>query len=455
MTTGLSRVLLAIACVLAASPALSQGAPPDSAIASWLTSRVDNGYANGIVVGILDQGKARFISRGGNESSGKGVDGESIFEIGSITKAFTNILLADMVQHGEVALNDPVSKYLPASVKVPSRGGKEITLLDLATASSGLPSLPSNMSPKDPGNPYADYTVAQIYDFLSSHELRRDPGALYEYSNLGMGLLGHALALRAGKSYEQLLTERVLDPLGMRDTRITLSPSMARRFAIPHDGDLDVAKPWDIPTMAGAGALRSSARDMLRLVDALTNRDKGPLAAAISMAIEPLRPTTTPNMRIALGWHVREVNGQRIVWHNGGTGGFRTFLGFNPATGANVVVLSNTAQGVDDIGFHTLDPSSQLRATPPQPNETVADSLLTAYVGRYPLAPTFVVEITRDGERLFGQATNQPKLRLWAASSSDFYLRAVNAKVTFARDSTGAMVLTLDQGGNKQRARKQ
>ena len=274
MTARRSLVLAAIACLASALPAFSQIAPPDSAIARWIAERVDNGYASGIVVGILDGGRTRFISRGGNEASGKALNGESIFEIGSITKVFTNILLADMVQRGEVALDDPVSKYLPVSVKVPSRSGKEITLLDLATVSSGLPSLPSNMAPKDMGNPYADYTVQQMYDFLSSHTLRRDPGATYEYSNLGMGLLGHALALRAGKSYEQLLTERVLEPLGMRDTRITLTPSMTRRFAVPHDGDLEVVKPWDLPTMAGAGALRSSAREMLRFAAAVTHRDK-------------------------------------------------------------------------------------------------------------------------------------------------------------------------------------
>ena len=160
-------------------------------------------------------------------------------------------------------------------------------------------------------------------------------------------------------------------------------------------------------------------------------------------------------MRIALGWFVREKSGQRIVWHNGGTGGFRTFFGFNPATGANVVVLSYTSRGVDDIGLHILDPSVALRPTPPQPNVTVPDSILASYVGSYPLAPTLVVNVTRDGGKLYAQASNRPRFRLWAESPSYFYLRVVPAKVSFERDSTGVPVLVLNQNGATQRARKQ
>ena len=154
------------------------------------------------------------------------LDGNTVFEMGSISKVFTGALLADMVARGEVKLDDPIAKYLPQTVKVPSRNGRQITLLDLATQSSGLPRLPSNMRPADFSNPYADYSVQQLYEFLSGYSLTRDPGQRYEYSNLGVGLLGHVLALRAGKSYEEILKERILDPLGMNDTRVDATPSM-------------------------------------------------------------------------------------------------------------------------------------------------------------------------------------------------------------------------------------
>src|SRR5205823_14852796 len=144
--------------------------------------------------------------------------------IGSISKVFTSLLLSDMVQRGEVALTDPIAKYLPAGVKVPERGGRSITLVDLSTHTSGLPRLPSNLNPKDQSNPYADYSVEQLYQFLSSYTLPRDIGAMYEYSNLGGGLLGHVLARRAGTDYETLMVSRIAGPLNMSSTRIVLSP---------------------------------------------------------------------------------------------------------------------------------------------------------------------------------------------------------------------------------------
>jgi CubicO group peptidase (beta-lactamase class C family) len=199
--------------------------PDDASIRDIVKPRVDSGRSAGIVAGVLDHGARRVVACGSSGSS-RPLDGDTVFEIGSVTKVFTAALLADMVARKEVSLDDPISKYLPAGMKTPTRGGRSITLGDLATQSSGLPRLPDNLAPKDPSNPYADYTVEKLYDFLSRYELTRDIGAMYEYSNLGVGLLGHLLALRAGTSYEELLTKRILQPLGMRDTAITLSPSM-------------------------------------------------------------------------------------------------------------------------------------------------------------------------------------------------------------------------------------
>jgi len=452
-----SALALAALTVLggAGVPASAQTPPPsDSALRAWITPRVDNGFARGIVAGIREGSRDRIVAYGGAERGGAALGGDTYFEIGSITKVFTNILLADMVLKGEVALEDPVSKFLPASVRMPERNGKVITLLDLATASSGLPSVPSNMVPKDPRNPYADYTVQQMYDFLGSHQLRRDPGERYEYSNLGMGLLGHVLGLRAGKSYEELLRERVLEPLGMRDTWIQIPADRASRFAVPHNADLEEDSPWDIPSMAGAGALRSTTRDMLKFADAVTHRDRGPLGRAIALSIEPRRPTTIPGMRIALGWHVREKDGRQVVWHNGGTGGFRTFFGFDPASGAHAMVWSNTSNSVDDLGLHIVDPSSPLRPIVARPNVAVPVETLREYVGDYAIAPTFVIAVTERNGMLYAQPTNQQRFRLWAESPTSFYLRVVSAKVEFARDSTGGMTLTLDQNGVKQRAKR-
>ena len=191
----------------------------DAEIARILAERIDTQRQSvGIVVGVLEPGGRRVISHGSaTKGEARRLDGETVFEIGSITKVFTALLLADAVERGEVALTEPVAKFLPASVRVPERG-RAITLGDLASHVSGLPRLPSNMTPKDANNPYADYTVEQLYAFLSTHQLGRDVGAQYEYSNLGGGLLGHVLALRAGMSYEALVEARITRPLGMTST---------------------------------------------------------------------------------------------------------------------------------------------------------------------------------------------------------------------------------------------
>src|SRR5215510_9584529 len=209
----------------------------------------------GIVVGLVDEKGTRIISYGKpDQNSTQPLDGDSVFEIGSVTKVFTATLLSDMVERGEVSLNDPISKFLPKSVKTPTMNGKEITLLDLSTQTSGLPRLPGNFAPKDPKNPYADYSVEQLYSFLSGYTLTRDIGAKYEYSNLGVGLLGHVLALRAGTDYETLVRQRILNPLKMDHSGIKLTPQMQARLAPGHDQSLKPVGNWDLPVLAGAGA---------------------------------------------------------------------------------------------------------------------------------------------------------------------------------------------------------
>src|SRR6185369_7618589 len=209
----------------------------DNEVKSILQDRIDRAKRGvGIVVGLVDEKGTRVITYGkANQDGNRALDGNTVFEIGSVTKVFTATLLADMVERGEVSLNDPISKYLPKTVKTPTRDGKEITLLDLATQTSGLPRLPANFAPKDPGNPYADYSVDQLYAFLSSYTLTRGIGEKYEYSNLGVGLLGHILSLRAGTDYEALVRKRICQPLKMEDTGITLTPGMKTRLTTGHN----------------------------------------------------------------------------------------------------------------------------------------------------------------------------------------------------------------------------
>jgi serine-type D-Ala-D-Ala carboxypeptidase/endopeptidase len=423
-----------------------------------LVDRIDRQHQSvGIVVGIIGREGRRVIAYGHLEKEdSRPVNGDTIFEIGSETKVFTALLLADMVQGGEVALHDPVAKYLPANVKMPERNGRSITLVDLATHTSGLPRLPQNLSPKDPSDPYADYSVEQLYEFLAGYQLTRDIGSQYEYSNLGGGLLGHVLALRGGMSYEALVESRICAPLGMSSTRITLTPEMKARLAKGYDAAMEPAENWDLPTLAGAGALRSTANDMLIFMAANLGYTKTSLAPALAAMLQVRRPTGQAGLEIALGWHILSANGKEIAWHNGGTGGYRSYMGFDPKARGGVVLLSNasTPAGVDDIGRYLLDASAPLAtlAAPPKEHSQVSvdPKLFEGYIGKYELVPN-----TRDGDRLFGQATDQPKFEMFPKSDRDYFLKVVDAQITFLTDDKGkATELILHQNGRDQRGKR-
>ncbi len=423
--------------------------PPDSVVRGILRARVDAGAAAGLVVGLLDaDGTRRIVAYGRSDGPGdRPLDGATVFEIGSVTKVYTCSLLSQMAGRGEVRLDQPVAELLPKQVRVPARGDTAITLLDLATQHSGLPRLPGNLKPKNPANPYADYTVDQLYAFLSGYTLPRAPGARYEYSNLGVGLLGHALALRGGTSYEALLTERVLAPLGLSDTRITLSADQRSRLAAGHDGAGEKVPNWDLPTLAGAGALRSTANDMLRFLAAQVDSDSTALSRALHATHAPRR-TVGANVTIGLAWHRLDVFGAGIVMHNGGTGGYRAFAGFDPVMHVGVVVLANTAGDYDDIGLHLLYHQYPLKEVVKHAEVAIGPARLEQLVGRYPLAPEFVLTVTREGNALYVQATNQARLRVFAENDSTFFFKDVDARVTFSRDPSGrATRIVLHQMG--------
>ena len=361
------RLTPVIASLILSSAVVCAQIPTDAEIRKILADRVwaDN-LGIGIVVGVIDANGRRVLAFGGlSKNDNRPLDGDTVFEIGSITKEFTSLLLTDMARRGEVALSDSVSKYLPEGVTVPERNNRKITLADLSTHSSGLPRMPSNFNPKDDANPYADYSVQQLYAFLSGYRLTRDIGSRYEYSNLGVGLLGHVLSLRAGMSYEALLRSRILDPLGMSNTHVTLTPAMKARLAVGHKETVRTSQNpygltpvpnWDIPTLSGAGALRSTANDMLTFLAANLGYVKTPLAEAVADQLSVRRPSDGPDFEVGYGWRLQSKYGSTIIWHGGATGGYRCYIGFDPQARVGVIVLSNIQMPfVDDIGPHLLN----------------------------------------------------------------------------------------------------
>jgi CubicO group peptidase (beta-lactamase class C family) len=375
---------------------------------------------------------------------------DTLYEIGSITKVFTALLLADMVVRGEVKLDDPVQKHLPDSVRMPTRDDLAITLEQLATHRSGLPRMPNNFQPRDPDNPYADYDVERLYAFLNRYKLRHAPGERGAYSNLGMGLLGHALARAAGKTYAELLRERITGPLAMHDTVIDLDERQRGQLAQPHDADGNVVKNWDLNVLAGAGALRSNIHDLLKFVAAQLKLEATPLEPAIELTHAARGALQGTKAEIGLGWHIT-LDG-RAIGHNGQTGGYHSYLSFRPHVGAGVVVLSNTAsEVVDRLGYSLMqlacgeEPEPmRLRAT-----ATLSPDTLERYVGDYDLQGERF-SITREDDKLFAQLSIQPKLRIYPENETKFFYRVVDAQIAFETDEQGEVTgLTLHQFGRE------
>jgi D-alanyl-D-alanine-carboxypeptidase/D-alanyl-D-alanine-endopeptidase len=449
-------VVLFVACVFCSSVA-SEREPvlTDVALQQILQHRINGKKAVGIVVGRL-QGTNRSIVAAGTMalSNSRPVDGDTLFELGSITKTFTGILLGDMANRGEVRPDDPATKYLPPTAKMPSRNGQIITLAHLASHRSGLPGMPENLAPADKKNPFADYSMEQGFEFLSSYELPRDPGTAYEYSNLGIGLLGDLLARRARTNYEQLVLDRICRPLGMNDTRIKLSPEMQGRFATGHDGELNTAKHLVFLSFAGAGALRSTANDFLKLLAAVLNPQDDSVSKAIQ-ASQAARTNTIgpdgfgPGGEVAWGWYFNTLSDE-IICHSGMTVGFHGYIGVNRKRDRAVVVFSNCSRSIDDIGLHLLEPRNEL--SPYDKAIVLDETTLERYVGTYAVTPTLEITVSREKNEMYIQVTHQSKAEIFALARDEFFSEGP-PRFSFRTNASGVVTeLIVRQGGKNHRA---
>jgi CubicO group peptidase (beta-lactamase class C family) len=335
------------------SAAAQDSITDDAAIKNFLHDSFDGKNA-GMVIGLVDERGSRIFGAGRlDNGTSQEVDGDTVFEIGSITKTFTALLLQDMVKRGEMNLNDPVAKYLPQSVVMPTRNGKEITLLNLAAQDSGLPFNPFNLGGGD--NYFAHYTTNELYAYLPSCALISDPGAKFEYSNLGMGLLGHAIALKAGANYESLVVDRICRPLHMDSTRVTLTDELKARLARGHDASGKLVPNWDFDVLAGCGALHSTANDLLKYISAEIGLTPCGLAPAIEKT-QTIRHRGDPVYgNTAMPWvdcGQSAQTGMELLGHAGGTAGYSAFIGFDRQHRRGVVVLLNQ-QGGTEGGLHS------------------------------------------------------------------------------------------------------
>jgi serine-type D-Ala-D-Ala carboxypeptidase/endopeptidase len=410
-------------------------------VAKTAQERIDAGTYQTLVFGVVADGKSE-VSAFGKLNDGKPPDGDTVYEIGSITKTFTATLLADAVLSGRVTLDTPIGELLP-DFKIPERSAKQITLGEIGMHYSGLPRLPSNLLPKDAANPYADYDIDKLKAFLGNYQLPRDPGASYEYSNLAFGLLGYALAESTQTSYQELVDTKILHPLGMKMSGTVFTDAMRAHLAPGHDQTGNPAANWDLGVLAGAGAIRSTANDMLRYLKANMGIDQTPLADAMKYAQEPRREFET-NLRIGLAWM---TTGQGIIWHSGGTGGYRSFIGFTTDGHKGVVILTNTMNDLDDLGVATLSENAPL--APVNKVVTLPVASLDDYVGTYKLADNFLLKIFREGDRVYGQATGQGPFQIFPSAANEFFAKIVGIKISFTRDEKGQVNgLVLHQNGD-------
>jgi CubicO group peptidase (beta-lactamase class C family) len=422
--------------------------------------RVDNGQHPGIVIGIIEGDKTEYYSYGVKSFPAREpVDERSVFEIGSISKTFTGILLADQVIKKKMSLDDPLQKYLPASVTAPTRNGASIKLVNLSNHTSSLPRMPDNFKPANPANPFADYSEKQLYDFLQSYVLPRDIGSQYEYSNYAVGLLGHVLAAQQRTTYEALMVDVIAKPLGMEDTRVVFTPSMKKNLAMGHADGIQ-AENWDISTLAGAGGIRSTATDMLKYVRANMGKTNSKLYPAMQLSHQHTRPDGNLPM-VGLGWHMSIAGTNEFIWHNGGTGGYRSFAGFTKDGARGVVVLTNSTASVDDIGMHLLNSSMPLtdpnasKASEQIQEVAVDEQTLESYVGEYELMPNFILTVTRAGTQLNAQATGQGQFPVYAKTKNVFFYKVVVAQLTFNQSTAGIVEsVTLNQGGQQVTGKK-
>ena len=315
------------------------------------------GDANaGMVIGLIDEHGTRVFRAGKlDNSSDQLVDGNTVFEMGSVTKVFTSLLLLDAVHRGEMKLDDPVAEYMPVTVKIPTYRGKQITLLNLAVQDSGLPWHPPkheevlNFKSGKPNlralkKAASEFTIEMLLECVSSYEIMQEPGAQFQYSNVGMALLGHAIERATGRDYESLVVERICQPLGMNDTCLSLSDDQKSRLAHGHMADGTKAEFWKFQAMKPAGGFLTTANDMLKFLS-------GNLAIAESR-LTPLMKETHVNRhsgseqfgRTAMPWSdngVYNPPNSYLLGHAGGGAGTVAFIGFDAANRYGVVVLTN------------------------------------------------------------------------------------------------------------------
>jgi hypothetical protein len=372
-------------------------------------------------------------------------------------------LLADAVVRGEIDLNSAADVSNAAGLHLPSRDGRPIKWIDLSTHRSGLPRLPGNLEIIDPANPYRDYDSKKAAEFVSHFELSRQPGERQEYSNFGASVLAYLLSQKAGKSYEELLKERIADPLQLTDCTVSLTSDQAKRLATPHMKFGSPTTPWTNADLPGAGGVHATMRDMMRFAKAQLNPPGGQLGEVIELAWKQQTAADSSGSAMGLGWMI--AGDGQTHWHNGGTSGSSSAIFINRNLKCAVIVLCNTAKynEIDQLAMQLLlkaagrevKPESDEKTDPDGDKLAIDAKLRSRLVGRYQLAPDFIFTVRdKDGHLMVG-ITNQPTQEVFADSPTRWSYHGIDATLEFKLPKTGvANSLVLHQNGVEQTARR-
>jgi D-alanyl-D-alanine-carboxypeptidase/D-alanyl-D-alanine-endopeptidase len=429
-----------------AASTLAHAKPPAD-----LQARIDafaKGQTGGIAIAWVDADGPQFFQAGTfSGTDPRPVTADTEFEMGSVTKVFNALLLAESERMGKVSRLDPAAKFLLPAGDPDQAKLAGITLLSLTTHTSGLPRLPSNIGRGADHNPdpYALYDRAMLVEAFRADGAAAPANSLVAYSNFGAGVLGEALAAAWGTTYVESLTTHVLAPLGMHATSLGVAGQPAPLDLAPGNAGGATVPNWTFLAMAPAGALRSSARDMAIFLAACLGAPDGPMRASIDATLRPEYPTEDLPGHIGMGWFLLDDPAHPVAWHNGATAGSHAFVAFDRKLGAGIAVMSNFQKPSEALGFGLLG------AKPPQPKAKFVENA-TSYVGRYPLSPSFAIDITSSAGGLRGQATGQALFGMRETARDQFAIIGIPAAISFERDSAGGIVaLVLHQNGRDMR----
>jgi CubicO group peptidase (beta-lactamase class C family) len=403
---------------------------------------------------IAPDGKVSFLSKGKmSKQTHKKVNKNTIYEIGSVTKLFTALAVADVIKEQGISLDRPVEELLPPGWDLPEFSGTPITLQHLLTHTSGLPKSPSNLS-KSSSDPYRNYSYSDFCSYLKEVELKEKPGSSFRYSNTGMGLAGIILEEQLDKSYSKIIRDRILEPLDMQNTGINIPKMDSSWLASGYMGNNETAK-WHFKSLAGAGALRSTTKDLTKFLQAYLGNRNSDIDSSINITQQVYFTTKDEAKHVSqvgLGW-LFSTRHSRIAWHNGATGGFRSSIGLNKEKGSAVVILGNTSHPVADLGLHLLDDSYPIKEV--QKRIALSKKELWQFTGEYKVTDNISYYVSLLDKQLYFRVSGQKKIPFYPKSRKRFFCKIIPAEISFSKGKNGRVnQVTLHQNGRNISAKK-